>query len=62
LSCHKIFLECSWVVEDSALLWQVTIPTSNVCIVGVDPDCLRCSCCHQVWRPRCFSWRSWVVL
>lgn len=29
---------CSWVVEDSALLWQVTIPTSNVYIVGVDPD------------------------
>jgi hypothetical protein len=25
-------------VEDSALLWQVTIPTSNACIVGVDPD------------------------
>jgi hypothetical protein len=31
-------VECSWVVEDSALLWQVTIPTSNVCIVDVDPD------------------------
>ncbi len=31
-------MECSWVVEDSALLLQVTIPTSNVCIVGVDPD------------------------
>lgn len=31
-------MECSWVVEDSALLWQVTIPTSDVCIVVVDPD------------------------
>ncbi len=72
LSCHKIFLECSLVVWKTSGMflggWGFSTAlagdnSNKQCVHSrCWSRCLRCSCCHQVWRPRCSSWGSWVVL